>query len=94
VLERGVVGGWDMPDVVGGEPECEGEGGAGDEPHDANAADSGGKRRRETEDEQCRRPLGEDDVLEEVRAEEVVGERIERGDGGGEQEEAAGGEDS
>ena len=47
-------------------------------------------RARQAEHEQRRRPFGEDDVLQEVRREQVVGQGVERSDGGCKQEETAG----
>ncbi len=79
VLERRVVGGRDMPDGVGGEPERKGDRRPGQKPNGPEAADLGGQRRWDPQDQEQRDPLGQRDVLHEVGREEVVvGERRER----------------
>ena len=92
MLECGVVGGRDVPRVVGQKPDPERDRRAGQEPHRRDAADPQRERRWHAEDEQRGGPFGEDDVLEQVSGEQVVGERVERADGGDEQDQAPGGE--
>ena len=79
VLERGVVGGRDVPGHVAAEPERQRDEGPGEQADEAEAreraASSGGT---EATSEQ-RDPLRESDVLDQVRPEEVVQrERPER----------------
>ena len=64
----------------------------GQEAEEPKAAEVGGEARRQAQDDERRRPLGEDDVLKQVHREEVELERLERCDGRREQECGAGGE--
>ena len=88
VLERGVVDGREVPGEVGDEPEAERDGRAREEPRAGQPGEPRGEGRRDAEHEQRRSPLGEDDVLEQVGGEQMVGERVERRDCG--REAAAG----
>jgi hypothetical protein len=81
-----------VPNEVGREPEPECDRWAGQLLHGWDSADRRGKRRRKAQDEQRRRPLGEDDVLKQMRRQEVVRERVEWRDRGGEEEQAPRGE--
>lgn len=92
VLERRVVKNREMPEEIRRQPEAERDGSAGEQLEAAGPPDRGGESRRDAEYEQRRRPLGEHDVLEQMRRKEVVRQRVQRGDCGGEQEQAAGGE--
>jgi hypothetical protein len=92
VLERGVVEGRQMPEEVGRKPKPESDGWASEQPDRADSADRRSQCRGNAEDEQRRRPLGQDDVLKQMSREEVVCQRIEWGDRGGEQEQTSGGE--
>src|SRR4029450_36294 len=91
-LEGGVVESGDMPQEVRRQPQAECDGRAREESRAGEAGEVSRHRRRDAQDEERRRPLGEHDVLKKVSGEEVVGERVERGDGGDEEEQTAGGE--
>ena len=87
VLERGVVEPREVPDHVVREPERERDGGVGEQRDRARARDRRGERGRDPEHDEERRPLGEDDVLEQVHGEEVVhAERVDRRDADREEE--------
>jgi hypothetical protein len=92
VLERGVVRRRDVPDEVREQPEGEGERGPGELSRAPDLADSYREGGRKAEDEQRGRPLGQYDVLEEMRRKQVVGECVERGDRGGEKQRTTGAE--
>ena len=89
VLERRVVGGRQVPGEVDEQPEAKRDRRTGQLPDGRDAPEPLGDGRRDAEHEQRRRPLGEDDVLEQVHREQVVAQCFERGDRGGEQEQAA-----
>jgi hypothetical protein len=90
VLQRGVVEGGQVPQEVGRKPEPEGDGWAGEQPDRRDPADRDGECGWNSENEQGRRPLGQDHVLEQVGREQVVGQRVDRRDRSGEEEQAAG----
>jgi hypothetical protein len=92
VLERGVVESGQVPEEIGGKPEPESDRWAGEQSDRPDSGDRRSQCRGNAEDEQRRRPLGEDDVLEQMRRQEVVRQCIEWGDRGGEQEQTSGGE--
>ena len=93
VLQCAVVGGRQVPREVDEEPEAERDRRPGQQPDGTDPpkplADGG----RDAQDEEGRRPLGEDDVLEQVHREQVVAQRLERCHRSGEEQQAAGGED-
>ena len=88
MLERRVVGGWEMPREVGDEPKSERNGWAGQLPNAGQSGDPLPESRRDAEDEEGRRPFREDHVLEEVRRQQVVAQRLERRHRGHEEEQA------
>jgi hypothetical protein len=93
-FEGRVVGGGDVPEVVRDEPDRQRDGWPRDQPRGGVLREPRGKRRGNAENEERGRPLGEYDVLEEMRREEVVAQRVERGYRGREEEQAPGGEGS
>jgi hypothetical protein len=92
VLEGGVIESREVPYEVRRKPEPEGDGWASKQSDRRDSADRGSQSRGKAEDEQRRRPLGQDDVLEQMRREQVEGQRVERRDRGGKEEQAPGGE--
>jgi hypothetical protein len=81
VAEGGVVREGEVPREVGGEPDGERDGRPRQAPRTGNARDRAGDGRWEPEHAERGRPLGEDDVLEQVRRQQVVeGDRLERRD--------------
>ena len=72
VVEGGLVGEWDVPEGVRREPERQGDERARQRARDAGPRDPPGHPGAEPEYEERGRPLGEDDVLEEVGGNEVV----------------------
>ncbi len=97
VVEGGLVGEGDMPEGVRREPERQGHERARQRARDAVPRDPPGHPGAEPEYEERRRPLREDDVLEEVGGNEVVdrhrghraGHRDEGEDEAGEEERGA-----
>jgi hypothetical protein len=94
VLERGVVGRGDVPGEVRDEPEAERDRRPGEEPGAGEPGEPRGEEGRDAEYQERRRPLGQDDVLEQMCREQVVGQRVERRYGGCYEQQAAGGESS
>jgi hypothetical protein len=92
VLEGGIVGGREVPGEVGEEPDGERDWGPGEETCSGQPGELRGEGRRDPEHEERRRPLRQDDVLEQMRRQQVVGESVERRDCGREEQETTGGE--
>ena len=81
VLERRVVEPRQVPEHVVREPERERDGGVGERADEGWSRERRGQCRRDPEDDEERRPLGQHDVLKEVDHEQVVHrDRLERGD--------------
>ncbi len=81
VLECRVVDPRQVPDHVVAEPERERHRRMGQHPEGFRPDELRRERGREAEDDEERRPLGEDDVLQEVDRQQVVhGDRLERRD--------------
>ena len=77
--EGGVVERRDVPHRVRPDPDGQSDVRPCEYPDDPRPCEALGESRRDTEHEQERRPLGEHDVLEQVRPHEVVArERVER----------------
>ena len=89
MLERRVVCGRQVPREIGEKPDGERDRRAGELRHCRKAGDPFRKRRRNAEDQERRRPLREDHVLEQVRREQVVAQRFQRRHSGDEQENTA-----
>jgi hypothetical protein len=92
VFERGVIGRGEVPGEVRDEPETERDRRPGQNPGAGEPGEPHGEEGRDAEHQERRRPLREDDVLEQMRPEQVVGQRVERGDRRDDQQQAAGGE--
>ncbi len=91
VVERRVVQRRDVPDGVGADPQRQRDEGVGQGADDFRLGDARGERRRQPENEQQRRPLGQDHVLEQVDPEQVLdGDGVPRRHEDGDDQTAAG----
>jgi hypothetical protein len=80
-LERGIVEPRQMPHEVRAEPERQRYERMREGPHDSTTAGVGRQRGGQPEHGERRRPFGQDDVLEQVRRDEVVArQRVQRRD--------------
>ena len=77
--QGGVVQRGHVPEGVGADPERQRDERVGQRAHEATRRDPPTESRRHAEDEQQRRPLGEDDVLEEMAPDEVLRARVSSG---------------
>ena len=68
--ERGVVDGRDVPDDVRRNPDRQCDNRVREQARAGKPAEASGQARRDAEHQEGRGPLREDDVLEQVRAEE------------------------
>ena len=91
VSERRVVQRRDVPQGVRPDPEGQSHHGLRQDSDDTRPRQSLAELRRDPEDQEQRRPLGEHDVLDEVRPDEVLArDRVERRDERRHQERTAG----
>ena len=87
VPKRGVVDPWQMPEHVVPDPEGKGDSRVGERSNGPETRDRRRECRRDREHDEERRPLGEDDVLQEMHRQQVVHpERVDRRHADGEQQ--------